>query len=207
MAIRVDFSKAPDKAENVHEGNGDRVSAGRGMAVIKSFTEDGMFNAKAHELVLEIVAWTNEADRAKQHKEPIFTADDKGKGWPMRRLITLALASGLISGKDYAEFKKNDARPELDFEKVVGRPIMLELVAEKRQNDATKTDIKVGNAGLGFYHIKDPKVADAKQWPKNVGIYNQNAMLVGDWHVESKITTKPATKEAAASDDAFAGVV
>lgn len=204
MAIRVDFSKAPDSASHIHDGNGDRVSPGRGMATIKQFNEDGGAKGLAHELVLEIVAWTTDGDRAKVHKENIFTSDESGKGWPMRRLIALALASGLFSQADYAEFKKNDAAPDLDFSKVIDRPIMIELIEEARKKDPSKLDIKIGNAGLGFYHIKDPKVAT---WPKNPGIFNQNAAIVGDWTTEKKATEKPATKAAAASDDAFAGVI
>ena len=81
---------------------------------------------------------------------------------------------------------------------------MIELVEEPRKKDPSKLDIKIGNAGLGFYHIKDTK---CKDWPKNAGIYNQNAAIVGDWSTEKKATEKPATKAAAASDDAFAGVI
>ena len=204
MAIRVDFSKAPDSASHIHDGNGDRVSPGRGMAIIKEFNEDGGAKGQAHELVLEIAAWSVDADRAKVHKENIFTEDKSGKGWPMRKLIALALASGLFSQSDYAEFKKNDATPDLDFSKVIGRPIMIELVEEPRMKDPSKMDIKIGNAGLGYYHIKDTK---CKDWPKNAGIYNQNAAIVGDWTTEKKATEKPATKAAASSDDAFAGVI
>ena len=205
MAIRVDFSKAPDSASHIHDGNGDRVTPGRGMAIIKEFNEDKNLNGyMAHEVILEIAAWSVDADRAKVHKESIFLSDDSKKGWPMRRLIALALASGLFSQSDYAEFKKNDATPDLDFSKVIGRPIMIELTEEARKKDPSKTDIKIGNAGLGFYHIKDTK---CKDWPKNAGIYNQNAAIVGDWSTEKKATDKPSTKAAAASDDAFAGVI
>ncbi len=203
MAIDFSFDNIPDDPSKIHEGNGDRVSPGRGMAIITAFNEYGGAKGQAHEVEFEIVAWTVSADVAKRHKENIFFTDSSGKGFPMKRLTCLAMAAGLFTANDVKKWKAAGTQPQMDMQKIVGRPIMIELVEEADKNDPTRKYIRVGNIGLAFYHIKDTKVA---AWPKNQSVYNRSAAAVGDWITEAK----PAPEKKADSvgtPDPFAGVV
>ena len=199
MAFEFDFSQVPEDPTRIQDGNGDRVTPGKGMAVINGWNEYGGAKGLAHELELEIVAWSNGADVAKTHKENIFHKDTTGKGHPMKRMTCLAMSGGLFSAGDVKAWKAAGKAPEIDMMKLVGRPIMIELIEEVRQSDATKKDIKIGNIGLAFYHIKDPRIA---AWPKNQSIYNASAHAVGEWVTETKPTasaTKTETKKSAAT--------
>lgn len=207
MGFEFDFSQIPDDPTKIQDGNGDRVSPGRGMALITSWNEYGGAKGQAHELELEIVAWTVPADLGKRHKENIFHKDSTGKGFPMKRITCLSMAAGLFNANDVKQWKASGSLPQIDMNKLVGRPIMIELIEEPDKNDATKKYIRIGNIGLAFYHIKDSRV---KGWPMNQSIYNMNAAKVGEWITETKpAATKQPVKEAAAvdADDPFAGVV
>jgi len=203
MGFEFDFSQVPEDPTKIQDGNGDRVTPGRGMALITAWNEYGGAKGQAHELELEIVAWSNTQDVAKTHKENIFHKDSTGKGFPMKRMTCLAMAAGLFTANDVKAWKAAGSAPEIDMEKLKGRPIMIELIEEADKNDATKKYIRIGNIGLAFYHIKDKRV---EAWPKNQNIYNAKAHMVGDWITETKPaassppkTEKPAVKTAAAS--------
>lgn len=204
MSFEFDFSNVPDDPSKIQDGNGERVSPGRGMALITAWNEYGGAKGQAHELELEIVAWSNQADIAKVHKENIFHKDSTGKGFPMKRMTCLAMAAGLFNANDVKAWKVAGTQPTVDMQKLVGRPIMIELIEEPDKNDASKKYIRIGNIGLAFYHIKDKRV-DA--WPKNSNIFNQNALKVGDWITETKPVARteqrkqePATAAAGAAD-------
>lgn len=192
MAFEMDFSQVPDDPTKIQDGNGDRVTPGKGMAMITAFNEYGGAKGQAHELEMEIVAWSNSQDVAKTHKENIFHKDSTGKGFPMKRMTCLAMAAGLFTANDVKAWKAAGASPEIDMTKLVGRPIMIELIEEADKNDATKKYIRIGNIGLAFYHIKDKRI---EGWPKNQNIFNANAHKVGDWVTETKPAAKTETKK------------
>jgi hypothetical protein len=204
MAFEFDFSNVPEDPTKIQDGNGDRVTPGRGMALITKWEEYGGAKGQAHALELEIVAWSTPADVAKSHTENIFHKDSTGKGFPMKRMTCLAMAAGLFTANDVKAWKAANAAPEIDMLKLVGRPIMIELIEEADKNDATKKYIRIGNIGLAFYHIKDKRV---EAWPKNQNVFNANAHKVGDWITETKPaaakTEKPAAAAAASTDDPF----
>ena len=206
MALGFDFSQTPDDPTKIQEGGGDRPTPGRGMVLLGAFNEYGGAKGQAHEVEMEIVAWTASGDVAKIHKENIFHKDNTGKGFPMKRLTCLAMAAGLFNANDVKQWKAQGSQPEIDMTKITGRPIMIELVEEPDQNDASKKYIRIGNIGLAMYHIKDPRV---KGWPVNQSIYNRCAAAVGEWITETKpaATTQAAKKPAAtAAEDPFAAV-
>ena len=199
MGFEFDFSQVPDDPSRIQDGNGDRVTPGKGMAIITAWNEYGGAKGQAHELELEIVAWSNSQDIAKTHKENIFHKDSTGKGFPMKRMTCLAMAAGLFTANDVKAWKAAGTAPEIDMQKLVGRPIMIELIEETDKDNATKKYIRIGNIGLAFYHIKDKRI---EAWPKNQTIFNANAHKVGDWITETKPaakTEKPAATAAAAS--------
>ena len=204
MAFEFDFSQIPDDPSKIQDGNGERVSPGRGMALITAWNEHGGAKGQAHELELEIVAWTNQDDIAKTHKENIFHKDSTGKGFPMKRITCLAMAAGLFNANDVKRWKAECAAPEIDMTKLAGRPIMIELIEEPDKNDATKKYIRIGNIGLAFYHIKDARV---KGWPVNQSIYNRCAATVGEWITETKAASPKKDAVAGVTADPFAGVV
>jgi hypothetical protein len=201
--FEFDFSNVPEDPTKIQDGNGDRCTPGKGMALITAWNEYGGAKGQAHELELEIVAWTNQADIAKTHKENIFHKDNTGKGFPMKRMTCLAMAAGLFTAKDVKAWKAAGTAPEIDMQKLVGRPIMIELVEVVDDKDATKKYINIGNIGLAFYHVKDQRIA---AWPKNQTIFNTKAHMVGDWITETKPaaakTEKPATQKSAPAADA-----
>jgi hypothetical protein len=200
--FEFDFSNVPEDPTKIQDGNGDRCTPGKGMALITAWNEYGGAKGQAHELELEIVAWTNQADIAKTHKENIFHKDNTGKGFPMKRMTCLAMAAGLFTAKDVKQWKEQKVAPEIDMQKLVGRPIMIELVEVVDDKDATKKYINIGNIGLAFYHVKDQRIA---AWPKNQTIFNTKAHMVGDWITETKSaakTDKPATQKTAPAADA-----
>ncbi len=204
MGFEFDFSQVPEDPTKIQDGNGDRVTPGKGMAIITAWNEYGGAKGQAHELELEIVAWSKPADVAKTHKENIFHKDKTGKGFPMKRMTCLAMAAGLFTANDVKAWKAAGTAPEIDMQKLVGRPIMIELVEVIDEKDATKKYINIGNIGLAFYHIKDKRI-DA--WPKNLTIYHANAHKVGDWITETKPaaakTEKPPAKPADPAADPF----
>lgn len=209
MGLAFDFSNVGDP-EKIHEG-GSKILPGRGMGVIKEWNEYGGVSGKAHELKIEIVAWTDPGSVAQIHKENIFHEDKSGKGWPMKRFTCLSMAAGLFNANDVREWQKQDSKPEIDMGKLVDRPVFLELV--KQMKDGKETGyIEIGQIGMAIYHIKD---ARCKDWPRNHGIWNANAAKVGDW-IETAKAAAPAAKaqtqtakstNAAASVDALFGNV
>lgn len=203
MGFEFDFSQVPEDPTKIQDGNGDRVTPGKGMVLITAWNEYGGAKGQAHELEMEIVAWSAPGDVAKNHKENIFHKDSTGKGFPMKRMTCLAMAAGLFSANDVKSWKAQNAAPEIDMQKLVGRPIMIELIEEPDKNDATKKYIRIGNIGLAFYHIKDKRI---EAWPKNQTIFNANAHKVGDWITETKPaakTEKPPAKPADPAADPF----
>jgi hypothetical protein len=114
------------------------------------------------------------------------------------------MAAGLFTANDVKAWKAAGTAPEIDMQKLVGRPIMIELVEVIDEKDATKKYINIGNIGLAFYHIKDKRI---ESWPKNQNIFNANAHKVGEWITETKPVTakteKPPAKPADPAADPF----
>lgn len=204
MGLDFDFDQCPEDPSKIQDGGGDRPTPGRGMVLITEWNEYTGAKGKAHELVYEIVAWTNPGDIAKQHKENIFHTDTTGKGFPMRRLTCLAMAAGLFNALDVIAWKKAGTKPQIEMSNIIGRPIMIELIEEPDEKNPTKTYIRVGGIGLAMYHIKDPRV---KGWPVNQTIFNQNAAKVGDWVAETKKETRKPAAAAAGAVDPFLGTI
>jgi len=203
MGLAFDFSNVGDP-EKIHDG-GTRAKPGRGMVVIKKWSEYTGAKGQAHELELEIVAWTDKDSVAVTHTENIFHTDKSGKGFPMKRLTCLSMAAGLFNANDVKQWQAQGSQPEIDMTKLVDRPVMIELIEEPDQNDATKTWIRIGNFGLAIYHIKDPR---CKDWPRNTQIYNMNAAKVGDWVETAKAAPpKQQAASAGAAVDALFGNV
>lgn len=178
MSFEFDLSNVPEDASRIQDGNGDRPTPGRGMAVIREWLEYGAVNGQAHKLALEIVAWTNAGDVGKFHDESIFHADRTGKGHPMKRMTALAMAAGLFTPADVARWKAERTNPKIDMQAMVNRPIMIELVEEVDQKDASKKYIRIGNIGLGFWHCQDPRTKD---WPKAAAVLNRSLSVIGSW--------------------------
>ena len=171
------------------------------MALITKWSEYTGANGKAHEVEMEIVAWTDQESVAKTHSENIFHTDNTGKGFPMRRMTCLAMAAGLFNANDVRRWKAEGSEPEIDMSQLEGRPVMIELIEEPDKNNPSTTYINIGNIGLGFWHCNDRKTKD---WPKNQPILQRSAKAIGQWVVSDQ---KPAAKvqtASAGSADPFA---
>ena len=201
-----DLSDMPDNPESIGSG-GQRATPGRGMAIITAWEEYGGASGEAHKLTVELAAWSTPADVGKTHEENIFHADTTGKGFPKRRMLSLAMAAGLTSPAEYQRAKANGEALRLDLAKLVGRPIMLELAEEADQRDPAKKYIRVANIGLGWHHPLDPKVA---AWPKDaarlqrLGITATAAPAKPSTPPVQQQVTRPAppAKPVASNDDA-----
>jgi hypothetical protein len=202
-----DLSDMPDNPDSIGSG-GQRATPGRGMAIITGWEEYGGASGKAHKLTVELAAWSTPADVGKTHEENIFHADTTGKGFPKRRMLSLAMAAGLTSPAEYQRAKANGEALRLDLQKLVGRPIMLELAEEADQRDPSKKYIRVANIGLGWHHPLDPKVA---AWPKDAARLQRLGITAtapakpsAPPPQQQQVTARPAppAKPVAASDDA-----
>jgi hypothetical protein len=205
IVFDFDLSDMPDNPESIGSG-GQRATPGRGMAIITGWEEYGGASGKAHKLTVELAAWSTPADVGKTHEENIFHADTTGKGFPKRRMLSLAMAAGLTSPAEYQRAKANGEALRLDLAKLVGRPIMLELAEEADQRDPSKKYIRVANIGLGWHHPADPKVA---AWPKDLARLKRLGITTTVERAASpppqqQVTARPAppVKPVAASDDA-----
>jgi hypothetical protein len=189
MSFDFDFSVIPEDASRLQEGNADRANPGRGMAIIRRWVEYGAVNGQAHNLELEIVAWTTPSDVGKIHEESIFHQDKTGKGHPMKRITTLAMAAGLFTPVDVARWKAERTNPSIDMQAMINRPIMIELTMEPDQRDPAKKYLRIGNIGLGFWHCQDPRTKD---WPKSPTVLNRSAAVIGPWVTPTQTTAAPA---------------
>jgi hypothetical protein len=205
MSLDFDFSSLPEDVSRIHDAGGNtRPTPGKGMAVITAFDEYGM-KGTGHKLVLEIVAWSTPADVGKTHEQALWIEDRTGKGHPMRVMTCLAMAAGLFNASDVKRWKAEGVRPQIDMNKLVGRPVMIELIEEPDQNNPSKKYLKIGNIGLGYWHCTDNKTRD---WPKDAKILNSAAAIIGQWDAPTpahKPTQAPTPKPAAsATADPFA---
>lgn len=168
-----EFDGDPEKLQD----GGDRVKPGKGMAIITEWEEySARSKGKAHAVRLEIVAWSDPSSVGMSHTEQIYHEDKSGKGFPMKRMTTLSMAAGLFTPADVKAWRQAGAKPSVNMQSLVGRPICVCLAEEPDKDNPGKKYIRVGNIGLGFYHIDDPRVQD---WPKNQTVFNSKINLVG----------------------------
>lgn len=195
MGMQMDFSgiSNPDDLQS----GGNRPKAGRGMAMISKFDEYGG-KGGAHEMELEIIAWSDKDSETLTHTVRIPTKDNTGKGHPQKVMAALGIAGGLFMPPDIAAWNEAGEAPEIDFTLLEGRPIMVQFVEEPKKDANDKpipgeSWLNVGSFGKAFFHIMDPRVKD---WPVNQGIYNSNAAKVGEY----RPVGEPAAKESAKAD-------
>ena len=201
--LEFDLDDMPDNPDSIGSG-GQRATPGRGMAIIIAWEEYGAANGKAHKLTVEIAAWSTPADVGKTHEESIFHTDTTGKGFPKRRMLSLAMASGISTPAEYQRAKAEGRPLGFDGSKLVGRPIMVELAEEPDQKDPSKKYLRVAK-GLGWHHPLDPKVA---AWPKDaarlqrLGITATTAPAKPSAPpVQQQVTRPPAPAAPVASND------
>ena len=199
MSFEFDFSVLPEDPSTIHDSS-DRPTPGKGMALIKNWQEYTGKSGNTHTLTLEILAWSNPRDVGKQHTQLIWLSDKSGKQFYMKILSCLAMAAGVFTPADVAEWKRRNERPFIDMSKIIGRPIMIELVEEADVNDPSKKYIRIGNIGLGYWHCTDAKTKD---WPKCARTLNAAAAVIGQW--DAPATAKPAAKPAPAAAKPPAG--
>ena len=186
MGLPMDFSGIGNAADL--QSGGDRPKPGRGMVVVTKWSEyTGKYSE--HEMEVEIVAWSDPDSVTMTYTARIKTKDNSGKGHPAKVMAALGVAGGLFTPADIERWKEEEASPDIDFNDIVGRAMMLHLVEEPDQNDKAKIWLNVGSFGKGFYHIRDPRVKD---WPTNQGVYNANAAKVGDYVLPDDHSKTPA---------------
>lgn len=204
MGLNLNLSRVKGDMDSLKNTAFKETPPGRGMVLVKSFKEYGHAKTGAHELTLEIVAWTNPEGVGVEHNELLFP--DKGDTEEDRcaaRLIKIAIATGMITPKEAEDARNGSGELDLDFATgLPGRPMFVEIVKRKGKDD--KEYCNVGEGGFAFYHCKDSRCSD---WPKHTALINQNGHLIGEWEPLKKDATpatKPATKSSA---NPFAGKV
>jgi len=89
-----------------------------------------------------------------------------------------------------AAAKANGTTVSPDMEQLPGRIMFVELIEEPWQSDPTKTSLKIGGAGMAWYHVDDPRCI---RWPKNDGVIAAKRSLIGSL---PKPDEKPAPQPA-----------
>lgn len=190
MGLGLDLSGVDENnLENLQAG-GERPKPGKGMVVVTDWVNYGAPNTDggAHKLELEIVAWDPAESVAQTTTIAIWHIDKTGKGHPQKVMLSLALAGGLITARDIQLAKAAGTSPQIEFELLKGRPIMVVLEEQPSRKDPSKTFINVGCYGKGFFHCLDPRVKD---WPMNQNILNQKRDQIGEWVVLGQETPPP----------------
>lgn len=203
MALKLNLNRIGGDMDSLRGPSSD-VPAGRGMVVVKDFTEHvSRGSAVGHELCLEIVAWTDPAGVAQIHKEFIFVDDGKrDEDQCAARLMRAAIACGMLTPAQAEAAKKGQGEIDLDLTAAIGRPLFVEIVKRKDKKDVERTG--VAEFGYAYFHVKDPRCAD---WPKHSMLLNQSLALVGEWEPLKKDAKDAAAMKSkpAASANPFAG--
>jgi len=203
-----DLSDMPENPESLNSA-GNRPTPGRGMAIVTKYEEYSQRSkGKAHTVTLEIVAWAvlsngtwvvSTADNGRTHDENIYHEDPTGKKFWQRRCLTLAIAAGVVTVDQYQRAKAEGRGLSFDLHNAVGRPIMVEFIEEPDKNDPAKKYLRVGNIGLGWHHVNDPKVA---AWPKDLQRLQRMGITATAAHAavpQAKPVTRPPAPAAPAA--------
>jgi hypothetical protein len=75
-----------------------------------------------------------------------------------------------------------------DMSQLSGRIMFVELIEEPWQSDPNKTSLKVGGAGMAWYHVDDPRCI---RWPKNDGVIAAKRSLIGHLHSDEFLPNAP----------------
>ena len=180
MALSLNLNRIKGPMDELKNTAFSDVPAGRGMVLLKEFKEYGFVKGKkpAHELHLEIVAWTDPEGVAQTHREIIFEDDgSREEDICAAKLMRIAIAVGLFTPAQ-AEQMKADGTLELDLNAAQNRPMFCEIVKKPDAKDPTKIYTNVAEGGFAYYHVKDKRCSD---WPKLSILINQSLALVGEW--------------------------
>ncbi len=199
MALNLNLRKVTGDMDSLKNNAFKETPPGRGMVLVKKFGEYSHQKTGAHELTLEIVAWTNPEGIGQEHTELIFPEKDASSEEDrcVARLVKIAIATGIITPKEAEDARNGAGELDLDLTSaLVDRPMFVEIVKRKGKDDKEYTNI--GEGGFAYYHVKDPRVAD---WPKHAALINQNLAVVGEWQPLRKDapSAKPMEKKPAAN--------
>lgn len=190
MGLNLNLSKVKGDMDSLRNTAFKDTPPGRGMVLVKEFKEYGFTKGKnpGHELILEIVAWTNPEGVGVEHKEIIFTDDgSRDEDQCAARLIKIAIATGMITPREAEDARTGAGELDLDFTVgLPGRPLMVEIIKRKGKDDKEYTNISEG--GFAFYHCKDER---CKDWPRHTALINQNGHLIGEWQPLKKDQSPP----------------
>lgn len=205
MGLNLNLSKVKGNMDELKNNMFKETPPGRGMVLVKEFREYGHANTGAHELVLELVAWTTPEGVGVEHTELIFPdKGDREEDQCAARLLKIAIATGMITPRQAEDARTGAGELDLDFVTALpGRPLMVEVI--KRKGKDNKEYCNIGEGGFAFYHCRDAKTKD---WPKHQAIINQSGATIGEWEPLKK--DAPADNKPAApkpSSNPFAGKV
>lgn len=205
MGLNLNLSKVKGDMDSLKNSAFKETPPGRGMVLVKAFKEYGHAKTGSHELVLEIVAWTNPEGVGVEHTELVFPdKGDREEDQCAARCLKIAIATGMVTPREAEDARNGSGELDLDLATALpGRPMFVEVVKRKGKDD--KEYCNIGEGGFAFYHVKDPRCVD---WPKHAALINQNMHLVGEWEPLKKDaapTSKPAEKKPGANP--FAGKV
>lgn len=204
MGLKLNLSRVKGDMDALKNTSFRETPPGRGMMQVKEFREYGHQKTGSHELVMELVAWTNPEGIGIEHTELIFPdRGDRDDDQCAARLLRVAIATGMITPKEAEDARNGSGELDLDFTTALpGRVMMVEIIA--RPNKDGKVFANIGEGGFAFYHCKDER---CKDWPRHVALINQNGHLIGEWQPLKKDTPAPKAAAPKPSVNPFAAKV
>ena len=131
----LDTSQIGDP-NDIHNQPG-RVEPGCGMAMVTLF-EGYADGQNAHDISIEIVAWTDNEQVGKIHRERVFLNDNSGKGWPQKVLTNWGLATGMFTADHVRECQAKNQFAKFTPDKMIGVPVMVRIIEEPDRDNPTK---------------------------------------------------------------------
>jgi hypothetical protein len=183
MAIQIPNDELPDDPTQSFS-----VKPGTYHVRIADVDEDG---GKNGEMIVnyEVLAGTTPDQEASMFKD-YYHKTQKASG----RMMSFAIAVGLMTLDEYREIKRSGKSIEIEFTDAVGRQMVVDLYEDEYEGK------KRTKCGYGLYRVDDKRVFD-KGVPLNMGMIKEFAKIV-------KLSMPEANgKKPAADRDPFGGAI
>ncbi len=177
------FEVPLDEVETDSVGGFDFVRSGLYLAEITDYLEEG--GQKGEDIIkIEILSGTTPKQEGKESKLYFARNFDK---WSLRKIIALALATGVITKQQLDQHKKNGTSPTFDFSGIVGKLICLAL-EENEYNGKI-------SARLAYDNLWHPADARAYRIPLNMAKIQAAGIKLPDDRDPKGGVIKPATPD------------
>jgi hypothetical protein len=136
---------------------GGNILPGKYHARVGAVSEDLDNRTPCYQIEMTILAGTEPSQVGRVHNEKLWVTD-KTKA----RVARFAHRLGLIGTTDFGQ------RPEVDWERAVGREVIIELIEETYRKDGESTDRKSTKMSFaGIWELTDQRVKDVPRAQAN----------------------------------------